>query len=140
MEAYIDKRDYNNVAYEGTKDLREYLELDDQDSVCDCFCKVSINGEGEKGILFEDKKTKHSRDMFTAKKQLETTHKHLIGKNKNVDYAIISNVQLESSFEARTMANYPVKVLFSAINSKQIHLENIKNLKGEKIPLLYHKG
>ena len=51
MEAYIDKRDYNNVAYEGTKDLREYLELDDQDSVCDCFCKVSINGEGEKGIL-----------------------------------------------------------------------------------------
>lgn len=140
MEAYVDRRDYPNSTYDNLGDLREYLNLDDSDSVCDCFCKVSIVGEGEKMFIFEDKNSKHSRDIFTAKKQLEITNKNLIGKRKNIDYAIVCNIHLEPSFETRTVVNYPAKALYSVMNrSKQFHLEG-KNLKGEKIPLLYYKG
>lgn len=141
LEAYLDKKEYQNEVYNNTPDLREYLGLDDNDSVCDCFCIISVEGEGEKGIVFEDKKSKHSKDIHIAKDQLSITSRHLIEKrNKNIDYAIVCNIKLDPAFETRTVKGLPVKALFSAINrSKQIHLENMKNLKGEKIPLLYHK-
>ena len=78
MEAYLDKTEHKNSIYNNITDLRGYLNLTDNDSVCDCYCIVNINNLGKKGFLFEDKNTKHMRDIFNARIQLQKTCKNLL--------------------------------------------------------------
>ncbi|MEK6886084.1 MAG: hypothetical protein AABX17_03905 [Nanoarchaeota archaeon] len=139
MKVYLDKKEY--PSYDEAEDLREHLNLDDQGSVCDCFCKIRATNLGEINILFEDKNSNsgHSKDMFKAIKQLNTTHKDLkTKKNENIDFAIICRVPVETSFRARSKDNFPAKALFPVTNPKEHMTLDSKNIKGFGVPLLSH--
>ena len=132
MEAYIDKKDYTQSEFSGTPDLREFLELGENDTVCDCYCRISATNIGELGIIFEDKDSNHRKDMHKAKKQLDRTHINLKKKNRNIDFAIICGVHVDSSFKARTNYSYPAKALFSVWN-ENIEVKKVSGtLKGLK--------
>src|SRR5690606_12317630 len=102
MEAYIDKKkDYTQTKYSSTSCLRDFLGIDGNESVCDGFVKISVDGEGEIGILFEDKDSNHRKDIYKAITQLKITHDGLKQKNVNVDYAVVCGVKVDKAFKAR---------------------------------------
>ena len=134
MEAYVDEMEYkisNNLGK-----LREFLGISDCDSVCDCYCKIRINGIGERNFLLEDKKSKHSKRFKDGKRQLEISNGFLEAKNIKIDFAVICRMSVESPFEARSNVNVlpPFKVIHLKINGNQVFLENSSS---NKIPLLY---
>lgn len=137
MEVLIDKSEYKSAEFDSTPCLREFLGIDNNGSVSDCFCKLSIDNEGEVNLLFEDKDSRRGKDMIKAIDQLSTTHKLLKEKGKNVDFAIICSLKVDKSFKAVTIYGLPAKQLFPVQNlRKPLHLSGGKNLKGEQIPVL----
>jgi len=134
MEAYVDEMEYK--IKDGLGKLRNFLGISDSESVCDCFCKIRINGIGERTFIIEDKKSKHTKRFKDAKRQLELTNNILENKKIDIDFAIICRVSPEEPFKTRQDQSQlpPLKVICLSINGNQVFLNNSNS---NKIPLLY---
>ncbi len=133
MEAHVDEMAY--TIKDGLGKLRDFLGISENESVCDCFCKISIHGLGEKKFLFEDKKTKHSKRFKDAKRQLENTNDLLEQKNIEIDFAVVCRTSLESPFKSRQDNDImpPLKSVYLPMNGNSVNLDNSSS---NKIPLL----
>ena len=68
---------------DGLRGLRKFLGAENS-SICDCYCKISIKGIGEKDFLFEDKNSRHNQRFKDAKRQLENTNDMMKKKNRHL--------------------------------------------------------
>ena len=133
MEAYVDEMGYQ--IKDGLGKLREFLDVG-QGSVCDCYCKIKINGIGERKFLFEDKKSKHTKRFKDAKRQLEVSNELLEKMKIKIDFAVICRVSPDDPFRTKQDGSPlpPFKMVYLNMNGKQVFLDNSNP---NKIPLLH---
>lgn len=90
-DAYMDEKTYQ--MHNGIKGLRKYLGIDESSSVCDAFLRIS---QGQKTALIEDKNMQGDRALRAAYEQLQTTVGLLSKIGQKVDYAIITNIKIDT--------------------------------------------
>ena len=129
-EAYVDEREHLQLN-NGVMGLRSYLGVDDNQTLCDCYCVITKSNNKKEGVLIEDKNSKHQRNPLDAKRQLEATHQLLKNKNKEVTFAVMSNLNLIKPLLAR-MGRFKLKVVTNSVNGREIHLYQ------SDIPILYY--
>lgn len=133
MEAYVDEMAYK--IKDGLGELRKFLDISKSESVCDCFLKIKINGVGERKLLLEEKKSKHSSRFRDAKRQLEISNEYFEAKNIKIDFAVVCKMSAEPPFEIRSGNVFPpLREVYIKLNGKPVFLENSSL---NKIPLLY---
>ncbi len=131
MDAYVDENEFNINDGNGLKGLREFLGINNNESICDLLCDIKVKGESVKKYIFEDKKSHHQKSCTDAKKPLECTQKLLKEKHQiEPDYAVMGRVGIEPPFKAKTQQGFPFKAVYIGMNGKNVNLE------GTQIPLL----
>lgn len=130
-EAYLDELEFAQHI-NGVKGLRSYLGVDGNQTLCDCFCVIVKDNDTKEGIIIEDKNSRHQKNPFDAKRQLEITHELLNKKKKEVMYAIMSRLALIKPFVAKTDGRFKLKVVTNSVNGRMAQLNQTK------IPILYY--
>lgn len=135
LDAYVDEMEHKNLAEKGLKGLRELLGVKGDEVICDLFCEIKLNNGVVLKIIFEDKNSKHQKNIYDARKQLENTNKLLIEKGINIDYAVACTMSLEIPFKARkSLNNVPFKEVYLDWNRNHSQV-----LLGTRVPLLWSR-
>jgi len=132
IEAYVDEREYPINTNSGLKKLRIFLKIQDDESVCDCYCKVVIGGGQPKHIIFEHTSSKHNKSISDAEKQLRCTAKLLKDVHDiNINYPVACRVPMDALLRTKRIPDCPFEVVYSTWSQKPINLE------GTNIPLMW---
>jgi hypothetical protein len=131
MEAYVDEREEQLI--NGVSGIRALLSIGDDETICDLFCKIKINGNKIIYLIMEGKESKHDGNQFKAKSQLESSNKLIRNKLRiNVNYAVLCGISLEQPFKAKKQFDMPFKAVHYNWNGRSGQV----NLEGSEIPLL----
>jgi len=126
IEVFVDSYEY--TLSDGTKCLRNWLNLNGDDTCCDCYCVVQLKAGHKEGILFEDKDIKkcRNRQVNDGIRQLEFTHNKIIENNGSypLNWAFLTNAKFQSPMKAKTLSGRRCKVLVNEMKNSPVKIRN----------------